>query len=238
MFNKKFISLICLFLFSNTIYGINMKKDEVLNIDVLKFTNPKECPEYSNDYDYTNGHCTFRFFCKGDDCSSVDKKGYVQFNSNGQTKNLNTNICITGNDSNGPFCFNNQPACKTNADCFTNNCLNSTCVINKDAPTIECLDEYYYRSLTFSYVGKMRCGLGQYEPCKKNDDCASKSCGDGIHGDICVNARWDRTNDRKNDIITKLLILISIIIAIIGSCIFHKKATKDKKKEMENINKV
>jgi len=238
MFNKKIISLFCLLLFINTIYGINMKKEEVLNIDVLKYSNAKDCPKYSNGFDNINGHCTYRFFCRGDDCSSVDEKGYVQFNNNGVTENLNTNICITGDNSSEPFCFDDTPNCKTNADCYTNNCSNSTCIINKEEPIIECLDEYYYKSLTFSYEGKINCGLGQYEPCKKNEDCASKSCGDGIHGDICVNTRWDRSNDRKNDIITKLLILISIIIAIIASCYFSIKGKKDSKKNNKNKNRV
>jgi len=231
MVNNRFFLIVCLLFLSYTVFGINMKKDDVLKIDVLKYKNEKDCPDYSNGYDKVNKHCTFRFFCRDNDCSSVDKNGYVQFTNNGKTENLNTNICITGNDSNGPYCFNDQPACKTNADCFTNNCSNSTCIINKNSPTTECLDEYYYRSLTFSYKGKMNCGLGQYEPCKKNEDCASKSCGDGNHGDICVNVKWDRSNDKKNDIITKLLILLSLIIVIIGSCFFSRKNNKQSKND-------
>lgn len=235
MVENKFIYLVYLLFLCYTVFCINMKKNDVLKIDILKYKNEEDCPDFSNGYDNINKHCTFRFFCRQDDCSSVDNNGYVQFTNNeGKIEKLNTNICITGNESESPFCFDDKPTCNSNSDCFTNNCSNSTCIINNNAPIIECLDNYYYKSLFLKYKGEIHCGLGQYEKCNKNDDCASKSCGDGNHGDICVNVRWDRSNDKKNDIITKLLILISLLIAIIGSCLFSQN--KKHKKEMKNNN--
>ncbi|ORX77916.1 hypothetical protein BCR32DRAFT_55615 [Anaeromyces robustus] len=238
MINKKFIFLIHLLFYCNTIFSITMKKDEVLKINILKYKSEKECPNYSNGYDNNNKHCTFRFFCRNNECSSADEQGYILLpNSNGLLEPLNTNTCFPVFDSK-PICYDNKANCTKNEECFTNNCINSVCLVKKDTRTTECIDYYYYRSWLYSYKAKMHCGLSQNELCNNDKECASRLCESNTNNNLKMcseKIRNDLSNKRKNDILKKIIIIvICVIISSIISCIVNKrKVKKEKEKEEE-----
>jgi len=216
MLNKTIICIAFFILISNTSYCITMTKNEVLKIDIKKYKKESDCPEYSDGYDEKNKHCTFRFFCRDNYCSSADDKGIIKlYNKEQQLENLTSISCYSQINST-PICQDDRAACTKDSDCFTNNCSNNVCLVKSGSPTTECIDDYYYSHLLNVYKAKMHCGLGQYEICKKNDDCASKSCPFNSNNNInmCTpsNSRKDISSERIIDITIKLFILALCIL--------------------------
>jgi len=141
-----------------------MKKEDVLNMDILKYSRQEECPEYSNGFNEKINRCIFHFYCKNDDCTVADDNGYIQFSNN--TNKLNTMNCLT---SYGKFIIcDGNAQCSNHTDCLSNNCYNSQCIINKESPTTECWCHYDLK--------RMHCGKGYMEECEKNSDCSSNEC--------------------------------------------------------------
>jgi len=215
MLNIIFIYIILIILISNTSYCITMTKKEVLDIDIKKYKKESDCPKYSDGYDEKNKHCTFRFFCRDDYCSTPDENGIVKlFNKEYQLENLNSFSCSSQFNST-PTCIDDRAACTKDSDCFTNNCSNNVCIIKSGSPTTECIDEYYYSHLLYIYKAKMHCGLGQYEICKKDKDCASKTCvlsnDNQVKTCFPYNSRKDISKKRLYDILMKVVIFIGCI---------------------------
>lgn len=72
------------------------------------------------------------------------------------------------------LCF--TPSCEKNSDCFSNNCIGGTCMINYLTPAYICsLRDDIYKEI-------VSCRLNLQEKCKSNEDCHSNTC----YNNICL----------------------------------------------------
>jgi len=163
-----------------------MTKDEVFKI------NPKDykiepgkyedglCPETSNGNFWYLDRCSFEYYCKDDKtCSSVVRTEYnttVELpDANGVMTRYNAEICENENG----YC-DDSTKCKADSDCLSNKCQNNYCVRNDDVYIEKCQDTYHYHTLIFSSSIDMKCGKPDGYTCKKNKECASDICDNGI----------------------------------------------------------
>lgn len=175
----------CLIILFNTVKGIKMNKEEVLNLNLEKFSNATQCPEFG--YKYTNEQykyypCYFTFYCINDNnCQSYNNTSpFFEFiDEKGQVKKYIQKSC--GKEESD--CKTEK--CESNTDCLSNNCYNNTCVPGNSLFT-ECSDVYYrdYSSEHDKVNQVMKCGKIENEECKRKSDCSgtcttSYDLGDG-----------------------------------------------------------
>jgi len=66
--------------------------------------------------------------------------------------------------------------CISDSQCLTNKCINGACIFNEENPSEFCTNIYRY-SIFFEGRSYMHCGKEINDICKRNRECASRSCG-------------------------------------------------------------
>ncbi|OUM61571.1 hypothetical protein PIROE2DRAFT_12392 [Piromyces sp. E2] len=144
-----------------------MSKNDVLNLDVEKFKTKDDCPDYSTGFDEENNYCKFHFFCKNETCSTVDEKGYVEFDNK-------TYKAYTCSFSGSPIL--GDISCTSDSECLTNNCYKNHCHRKNAMPRIECIVQCQYDNQTSTYKPAMYCNKAENEDCRRDEECFSNQC--------------------------------------------------------------
>jgi len=214
MFNKKLYSFVYLALIFSTIYGKIMTKDEVkkINLDDFKGKEENQCPDISSGYYGYLDRCSVEIYCKDDVCSSATRTGYknstVEFpDANG---NMKTYIAEIYDETD-----TDTPKCQSDSDCLSNKCVNNYCVRNDDIKLEKCQDTYYYNILFSSSSIKMTCGKPDDYSCKRDSDCASNDCSQGL---CAFQGRVHNFDFIGSYILYGVILIIAIILACIGCC--------------------
>jgi len=214
--------LICLYIIMQSVYSETMSKSEVLQIK-LKRTNSKKCPSYSEGY--KNFFCQYRFFCRGEFCSTKNKRSsVVEFkNADGKTERFIPDTC-TEEGLRIDLCHTAK--CYEDSDCLSNKCINRTCIVNEAYPITQCVNMETYNTLEFKYTAEMNCGLSENEKCELNEDCASRNCTDTGH---CLYHYVDHKFDQifyqifEIGVLLFIVVVIVLVICCLACCYRHKK---------------
>jgi hypothetical protein len=195
-----------------TIFGKYMTKDEVITIDVEKYSSDTKCPDYSPGFENMN-FCRFEFFCRGNECSSVNStttETILFTNKDGKAETLIPKYCTESSIKEGNC---TTSACSKDADCLTNKCEKGICVENKSLNVEVCMDSYEY-SFTGNQKTVMHCGKNNGESCSSNKECASNECNDNEK--ICVRQYHD---NHFNGLDFYVIVIIGIIVLIAIACL-------------------
>ncbi|ORX87117.1 hypothetical protein BCR32DRAFT_274748 [Anaeromyces robustus] len=199
-----------------------MNKEDILNINIYQYKNKEDCPEYSNGYNEINKHCTFRFYCKNDICSTSNSTGYAQFpNSKGEIENIQVNVCQDEN-----HCSKSNASCFSDKDCLSNKCINNKCIRNENSPIIECSDYYHHYNYLLYYKIKMHCKKGLYEKCEKHSDCASNVCASINSEKNCILFPRNMSKLKKQRLITIVISDIILVIFLITIIVVLRRSNK------------
>ncbi|KAL6600835.1 hypothetical protein U3516DRAFT_84354, partial [Neocallimastix sp. 'constans'] len=66
--------------------------------------------------------------------------------------------------------------CKSNEQCFSDKCVNNTCIRNLQANILRCDTLYTHPHLFISQKSFIHCGRMLGDSCDKNDECSSNYC--------------------------------------------------------------
>jgi len=172
MSNIKSFSLFLFIIFTFEIFGISSQiitKEEALQYKPPKCTDDKQCPK--NVQCTKDGYCDIKIFCQNEFCIEQQEGMSYEYNQDINTyKTSNTTDLILETcpeeARNMEKCFTRY--CSINDNCYSNKCINNTCVASKDVTINVCL---------FS-VDKMICNKPLQESCAKDEECHSGFCND------------------------------------------------------------
>ncbi|KAL6599991.1 hypothetical protein U3516DRAFT_845148, partial [Neocallimastix sp. 'constans'] len=105
--------------------------------------------------------------------------------------------------------------CTSNYQCLSNKCIDGACIFNEENPIDFCAPIYKF----FIFLGRhsyMHCGKTIGEPCKRNNECGSKTC---LKNNICSSVRYPSDSDGLAEFIIILYTVITIMFISIISCI-------------------
>jgi len=129
--------------------------------------------------------------------------------------------------------------CRTDAQCFSNKCLNNTCTYNVEANIERCDTIRTRHTLSSPSKEYTNCGRMVGEVCTKSSDCSFNSCSNGEcsfgnygHYDTDV----IKVDIQKICIKASLVIILIIIICCCCCCYFVRRHKKNNIKVENNNN--
>lgn len=101
--------------------------------------------------------------------------------------------------------------CNHNRECFSNNCVNGTCMTNDSNPTYNC------RTSSNNGDYKIKCALLREEKCKSDSECGEE---EKCYHNICAKSEYQKSFNYKWLL---LIVLIVLVILCILGCVFRNK---------------
>ncbi|KAL6595870.1 hypothetical protein U3516DRAFT_817613 [Neocallimastix sp. 'constans'] len=114
--------------------------------------------------------------CKNDVCFNLRlEKPFIEFpDTNGTLHSYIVEPYATSYDVNDDLLFSTK--CKSNEQCFSDKCVNNTCIRNLQTNILRCDTLYNRPHLFISQKSSIHCGRMLGNPCDKNDECSSNYC--------------------------------------------------------------
>jgi len=170
MSNIKSFSLFLFIIFTLEIFSISgqiLKKEEVLKYKPPKCKDDKQCP--NNVQCTVDGYCDTKFFCQNEFCLEQREGMSFEYHHDVNTyKSSNTTDLILESCPEEARsiekCFTRY--CEINDNCYSNKCINNTCIASKDVTTNVCMFN----------IDKMSCYKPLQESCTKDEECYSGAC--------------------------------------------------------------
>ncbi|OUM60970.1 hypothetical protein PIROE2DRAFT_13128 [Piromyces sp. E2] len=212
MFKYNICFIVLLLLLYLNVYAINnnatyetIKMDDVLQLTVQSCKDDSDCKNYGGTCD--NGKCFYRIYCIDNNC--VSNHGNASYYSLGHDITMVEDIKVNGlilesctNDS-----FKNKNCvtrlCNSNSDCFSNKCINSTCVHDDHSSLIFCGN---------TISEEITCGKNEFEICEKDEECYFRTCTEDKTCDFRYRMNLD---SYFYHLLLKYLIIFLLILIII-----------------------
>ncbi|OUM70318.1 hypothetical protein PIROE2DRAFT_1449 [Piromyces sp. E2] len=205
-YTKNYYLLLLLLFFISGIVSEIVSKEEILKLKPQKCTEDNEC----GDTKCWNGYCDRIFYCHDNDC--IRQTEEMSFDSSITEENYKststTKLIIESCPEevrNIKKCFTQY--CKDDSNCFSNRCVNNTCIANKNITTNICklkVDR-----------DEMICYKPALESCNNDKECYMGFCNEQhICSDKVV---------KKPYIDYTIFIIIFIVIAVVVILLLLKK---------------
>ncbi|ORX51865.1 hypothetical protein BCR36DRAFT_411815 [Piromyces finnis] len=143
--------------------------EDVKKLPIISCSDDSQCPDYSRgctyDYEIDIGVCDMDFFCnKINGCVSI-----LESFDSANSPNLIIDSYQTVKDDKNK----NLPKCKSNSDCFTNQCSEGICLVDDSDPIYNCVV-----AELGVHQSHINCALASNQICYDDLDCISNQCFD------------------------------------------------------------
>jgi len=152
------------------------------------------------------------FYCKDEICIlvNVNYDAFIELpNKNGDIQKYITGTCRIDNIN----VYDCPINCFKDIECLSNKCYNYNCVFNNETSIDHC-DNIYSKSIIFGESSYMYCGKPYNDICKKDNECSSKKCLNGICTKQVKGPSDESDSDSFINFIKALIFLIIIIFFI------------------------
>jgi len=225
--------------YGETNFKLKTLKDE-FKVQLLNTFNDTNCPVYSSGpriiyAEDSNSNptgeiqfCDVNFACNGDKCIYYKSPYNTYYIKDGKqygipykkedndNSNNNKKFFIHSCTMQNEFCFS-EGGCIGDDECFSRNCKQGRCVVNKDKSIYLCRIK---RKLTDELY--VECKLNVNEFCIKNDKCYTNKCNPNYQ--LC----YDENADYKIKFQKFFYVFIGIILIFALSCVLYLYNFKEK----------
>ncbi|KAL6593398.1 hypothetical protein U3516DRAFT_917247 [Neocallimastix sp. 'constans'] len=159
-----FFGLVCIYGASSDIY--NVESEDIHEELIYRYNTLKTF----NKTDNREG------ICKNDVCfKSMLEKPFIELpDTNGTLHIYIVEPYESSYDVSPKLLFSTK--CKSNEQCFSDKCVNNTCIRNLQSKISRCDTLYTRPHLFISQKKSIHCGRMLGDPCDKNDECSSNYC--------------------------------------------------------------
>ncbi|OUM60357.1 hypothetical protein PIROE2DRAFT_13903 [Piromyces sp. E2] len=208
------IIAISLFVLNVNALSKTIKKDDILSMESQSCKEDSDCMNHGNFC--SSDRCIESFYCQGNDCIIPDENAqYVNLVSDNsfydqKPQGMIIEACSVEVNKKGNCATR---LCDTNSDCFSNLCMNRTCIINENLPLLVCSNEGNDK--------KFSCGKIELEKCEKNEECFYGTCNEDK---TCNDKFPTKIDEAVTSVLLKyILIGVAILVVIIVLIVFLVK---------------